>query len=177
MEQFTYSHNYIIKVLPADEITYEKDMCRYEIINVSDPTKKRIAYLVDGRYVCSCDIYFRHGIICRHIFSLSNVNQEKDLQRFVINSRWQPPLLNNNELQAQIDGYNFNPNKVAKLLQDELKVDSNSDKGENDKEEEKDIGDIKFPLKKTGKGAPKKEKRARSILERKPAKKSNFQHE
>ena len=34
----------------------------------------------------------------------------------------------------------------------------------------KDIGDTKFSLKKTGKGAPRKEKRARSILERKPAK-------
>ena len=42
LEQFTYSHNYIIKLLPADEITYEKDMCRYEIINVSEPTKKEL---------------------------------------------------------------------------------------------------------------------------------------
>ena len=37
-----YSHNYIIKLLPADEITYEKEMCRHEIINVSEPTKKEL---------------------------------------------------------------------------------------------------------------------------------------
>ena len=59
---------------------------------------------------------------------------------------------------------------MAKLLEDQLKVDSKSDKVENDKEEDKAIGDTKFSLKKH-KGVPKNEKRARSILERKPAKK------
>ena len=39
---------------------------------------------------------------------------------------------------------------MAKLREDELKVASKSDEVENNKEEEKDIGDTKFSLKKTG---------------------------
>ena len=89
-----------------------------------------------------------------HICTCS-VNQDKDLQIFVINSRWQLPLLNNEELQAPIASFNRDLSKVAKILEDELKVDSKSDKVENDKEEEKDVGDTKFSLKKTGKGALK----------------------
>ena len=47
---------------------------------------------------------------------------------------------------------------MAKLLEDELIVDSKSDKVENDKAEEKDFGDTKFSLKKQVKGLLRKKK-------------------
>ena len=32
-------------------------------------------------------VYYTYGLICMHIFALANANQEKDLEKFVINNR------------------------------------------------------------------------------------------
>ena len=55
---------------------------------------------------------------------------------------------------------------MAKLLEDELKVESKSDKVENDQEKEKDIGDTKFSLKKKVKGLLRKKKSKKYFKEK-----------
>ena len=103
-------------------------------------------------YSCTCDTYFRHGVICRHIFALSNLNQDKNLDKFLINNRWKAPILENLDNKMDIDHYTFAIQEIVKDLYNE--------KAENNPES------ISFQVNKKSKGAPKKEKRLKSITEK-----------
>ena len=89
------------------------------------------------------------------IFAFANANQEKDLEKFLINIRWKPPILNNQELISQIDNFNFDSDKITQALpgyQENLE-------GIKDGNQE----NATFKIKDKGKGAPKKEKRMKSF--------------
>ena len=50
-----------------------------------------------------------------HIFIIATINQEKTLNRFVINARWQPTL-ENQEIQQKIDEFNFDYTEMTQAL-------------------------------------------------------------
>ena len=83
----------------------------YDVVNIFVSTKQREAILNHQKYFYSCDTYYTYGLIYRHIFALANANQEKDLEKIVINIRWKPPILDNQELIYQIDNFNFDSDK------------------------------------------------------------------
>ena len=90
---------------------------------------------------------------------------------FQVNKRWQPPILHDEELQNQIDKFNFDYKEITKAIAGK-KTDP-----EESKEREEEEKEITFSTKKRGRGAPKKEARAKSVPEKKrnKPKKSIFQ--
>jgi len=169
--EFTLSHNYFIKVSKTEgnNITYEA-----KSIQAKDENKYREVTLIQGKYACPCDTFIRDGIICRHIFAISNVNQDKTLEKFTIHNRWLPPQINSDGFDLQVDNYSFNSNLVSKYLEKNIQPiekTKNLKKGANDDEDK-----ISFQSNSKVKGAPRKEKRAKSVVEKKPTKnsKSNY---
>ena len=51
-----------------------------------------------------------------YIFASANTNQNRELQKIIINLRWTPSILNDQVLQAQIDSFNFNSYKITHAL-------------------------------------------------------------
>jgi len=166
--EFTLSHNYFIKVLKVEEniVTYE-----VKSIQSKDENKYREVTLLEGKYVCSCDTFIRDGIICRHIFAISNVNQDKTLEKLTIHNRWLPPQINSNGFNLQIDNYNFNTNLVSKYLEKNFQP---IEKDKKLKEKDDDDGEdkISFQVNSKVKGAPRKEKRIKNAIEKKKTKNS-----
>jgi len=163
--EFTLAHNYFVKVLETKQniIIYEA-----KSILAKDVTKSREIINKNGKYSCCCDTFIREGLVCRHIFALANVNQDKTLGKFDINKRWLPPLMNSNEFNLKIDNYSFDSNLVSKYLNKNI---CPIEKKEVLKEEEKE-NSFKAVVK--GKGAPRKEKRMKSAIEKRKRTKSNF---
>ena len=165
LEQFTLSHNYTIKFLrqTPNKITYEA-----KSTNAKSHNKFREVSVLNKEYDCNCETFTRDGFICRHIFSLSIVNQDKNLDKFNINSRWLVPKIlenvisNKSSLNFSKDNFDFNTNLIKHYLKEEENIDENEQK-------KKTV----FIEKKREKGAPKKEKRILGNLE-KPNNKSKL---
>jgi len=116
----------------------------------------------DGKYICSCDTFIRDGIVCRHIFALSNIHQEKTLVKFIIHKRWHSPLADSNEFNFKIDNYSFDSKQFSQYLdQNIIPIE---------KEEQKEEKGNVFKVVKQTKGAPKKDKRLKSANEKKTGK-------
>ena len=78
------------------------NLVKYECNSIQNPNRKRLVYILEGKYVCSCNSYFKNGLICRHIFALSNLRQDKDLTYILINKRWQQPVITDNTMQIDV---------------------------------------------------------------------------
>jgi len=131
----------------------------------------RKAFVEYEKYVCSCGSYKRNGLICRHVFAIANVNQDKSLAKFVINQRWETPLFDNN-LFIECESFAFNMKEMLHFLGD----NNNDHAAQNDEKIEDPKTKIvkpTFRAKKIGKGAPKKEKRPKSVVEKVPKKAQN----
>ena len=129
-----YICNYVIK--PAQVIG---ENIIYNVTSISinqQPGKTRQAFLLENKYVCSCDSYFRYGLICRHIFDIANSNQDKNLDKFLINKRWQPPHIEDEELQNQIDKFSFDYQEITQAITGQ---NTNSEESKEKNEEEKEI--------------------------------------
>jgi len=72
--------------------------------------------IVEDKYACSCDTYYRGGLICRHIFASAIVKQKKTLEKFFINITWQPPVTVDSAFQMQMDNFTFNTKDIAAYL-------------------------------------------------------------
>jgi len=155
--EFTLAHNYFVKVLETKQniIIYEA-----KSILAKDVTKSWDVMNKNGKYNCSCDVFIREGLVCRHVLALANVNQDKTLGKFDINKRWQPPLMNSNEFNLKIDNYSFDSNLVSKYLNKNI---CPIEKKEVPKEEERE-NSFKAVVK--GKGTPRKKKRMKSPNEK-----------
>jgi len=93
-EQFTLSHNYTVKIGQKQGQYIDNDnIILYELYSENNKNQVRKAFVEYEKYVCSCGSYKRNGLICRHVFAIANVNQDKSLAKFVINQRWETPLL------------------------------------------------------------------------------------
>ena len=146
------------------------NLVKYECNSIQNPNRKRLVYILEGKYVCSCNSYFKNGLICRHIFALSNLRQDKDLTYILINKRWQQPVITDNTMQIDVDNYAFDPKRLAKFISKSLnnKEDVIEEVEAIIPEEEKlnmieGDKEITFPTNDKSRGRPKKEKRPKSI--------------
>jgi len=169
LEQFGLSHDYTTKLFRSnDNIIY------YHAKNIYSkfPNKYREVRLEAGKYECSCRTYCCFGFVCRHIFALANMFQDKNLSKIKIHERWQIPLEKEFQIQFKIDNYNFNVKEISETLNEKVKTIHKS-------KDEKKL--VTFTNVKRGKGAPRKVKRAKSAIEvvsqhksPKKSRKSNF---
>ena len=115
-----------------DKITYEA-----KSTNAKSANKFREVSVLNKEYDCNCETFTRDGFICRHIFSLSIVYQDKNLDKFNINSRWLVPkvlqnvISNNNSINFSKDNFDFNTNLIKDYLKEEEKIDENEQKKKN----------------------------------------------
>ena len=178
-EQFALSHNYLVKASqPFGNVN-----C-YEVVSTEakNMARKRIIKVEANKYACNCETFIRHGIIFRHMFALSIVNQDKNLDRFNLNSRWLRP----NPINAspsENEEYSFNHNLVEKLKGEESKMEIEENK-EMEVEEKKEIEEeskeggnkkkkVVFAKNTKKRGAPPKPKRSKSCTEIKSKKPKN----
>ena len=92
-DQFVLSHNYLCKhQRNQNQIVYYK----VQSILSKDPNKSREVKIQENSYICNCPTFIRNGLICRHIFSLMMMFQDKTLDKVKINQRWKVPNSNNN---------------------------------------------------------------------------------
>ena len=157
LEQFNLSHNYVCK-----HIKTETNATYFEVRNANFPDKSREIKYSSNHYACQCPTYYRNGLICRHIFALAVMFQDKDSKKFIIHKRWKQP-----ETQIPFEEqFNFHSNLISQNMEGiTLKTELNS---END-----ELKAINFGVVKRGKGAPKKEKRIKSATEKKKVSKKN----
>lgn len=89
-EQHTLSYRYLIHAndLSLSNFDNLQPSFRVKSIDAKDPEHFRLVKLVENKYMCECETFIQCGIICRHIFYLSNMRQEKDLSNIRINPRW-----------------------------------------------------------------------------------------
>ena len=57
-------------------------------IDAKDKNHFRTVILRNEKYECDCLTYIQNGIICRHVFYVSCLRQEKDLVNVQIHPRW-----------------------------------------------------------------------------------------
>jgi len=89
--------------------------------------------------MCECETYIQCGIICRHIFYVSHMRQEKDLSCIKINFRW----LIKDEIETK---------SIKELFEEFLENEkSKSEKLSKDFEEEKDQTNLEDGKKDDGK--------------------------
>ena len=154
-DQFILSHNYLC------QYQNNKNGNNYYLvrnIQSKDLNKNREVKIQENHYICHCPTFNRHGLICRHIFSLVMMLQDKTLRKIRINKRWKAPSSNNNLLTS--DHFDFENKGVEKTQ-------------ENTENKTK----ITFMNIKRNKGAPKKEKRSKSVVEKKKAEKKKIKKE
>jgi len=166
-EQFILSHNYYCKFSKLEDniTTYEARHAQAQ-----DPNRFQQVRLVGEKCDCVCDTFYRYGLICRHIFALAVMFQDKTTEKLNIHQRWFQPSQSENANDKQVamnnESYDFNTKTILECIEN---TESKTD--EKDQHEEKKI--VTFAIKERGKGAPKKEKRLKGVLEIK-SKKENF---
>ncbi len=87
--EYVQSKYYTICLL-HNEPSFEIDSTRtriYEVKRDSDSSVVRIVILGETKLSCDCNLYFVEGIICRHVFCVATVTQQKDLSNY-IHPRW-----------------------------------------------------------------------------------------
>jgi len=159
-EQFSLSHNYFCKLKLTNSIT---SIYEAKNIQAKDAGKFREVMLNSGKYSCECKTYNLYGVICRHIFALSIMLQDKDLIKFTIHKRWQMPLSSDHYFQLQIDNFDFDTALISAFLKQNI-VQLASENQEEQKENDKKL--ITFQKTIKVRGAPKKEKRIKSAVEK-----------
>ena len=155
IEQFNLSHNYVCK---HDLNKFNTTFFKVASTLAKDKEKFREVRIFSNKYHCECATYYRHGLICRHIFALAIMFQEKNCDKLIIHKRWISPY---DEKEGSTEDYTFEAEKVSQYLKESnLKEEEKSD--ENETKRKKNFQKVQ-----KGKGAPKKKKRAKSILENK----------
>ena len=154
------SHNYFYKLKLTNSIT---SIYEAKNIQAKDAGKFREVMLNSGKYSCECKTYNLYGVICRHIFALSIMLQDKDLIKFTIHKRWQMPLSSDHYFQLQIDNFDFDTVLISAFLKQNI-VQLASENQEEQKENDKKL--ITFQKTIKVRGAPKKEKRIKSAVEK-----------
>jgi len=155
LEQFKLCHNYVCKHSKTES---KETLFKISCLKSANPDKYREVILSSDKYHCNCSTYHRHGLICRHIFSLAIMFQDKNCEKFLIHKRWN---LQNFKDQIENQNFIFNTDGISKYLK------------ETDPEREPDVMEknqgnpTNFQTIKRGRGAPKKDKRAKSALEKK----------
>ena len=98
--QFTLSHYYLCKLKKSDLET-----SIFEIKNSKTENTKRWREVMisANKYSCVCPTYCRHGIICRHIFALAVMFQDKTSEKLILHPRWIKPSI----APTEIENYNF----------------------------------------------------------------------
>jgi len=94
------------------------------------------------------------------VFALAPHLQFKTLDNFTINKRRQTPFLEDSEYKLNIDNYDFNTGKISKYLAENINLSKRN--GDHAIKEEP----VTFRKNEKSRGAPKKEERLRSALER-----------
>ena len=156
--QFTLSHNYNCKLKRS---SFEDTSFEIRSMQAKDINKFRQVKLSLDKYTCECPSYYRHGLICRHIFAVAIMSQDKTCDKFLIHKRWQPPM-NDINFQTTNDDSNFNTDKIKAYLNEKETQGINT----QDLSEDKNINDVVFRTQTKSKGAPKKEKRLKNAIEK-----------
>jgi len=160
--QLALSHNYFCKYLKT-----VNDVAYYDIKNIQaiDTNKSREVRIVNGRYQCECSTYQHHGLVCRHVFALAIMFQQKTLENIELHKRWETPLIQ----ELANERSEFESIKILDYLKSHDKKENNNENQEEEKdsinENQKDKPN--FVTGKKTRGAPKKEKRLKSCLEKK----------
>ena len=159
--QLALSHNYYCKF----EKTL-KGISYYEVKNIQINTQKsRQVKIIQGKYECECSTYVNHGLICRHVFSLAIMFQDKTLENIRIHKRWEIPFCSG--FQLQNENYEFETQQISNYLkifnknEESLKSEEKKEESKTQEQEKKN-----FVTKIKGKGAPKKEERKKSYVEK-----------
>ena len=85
---------------------------------IQNLNKKRLVYLSEEKYVYSCNSYFKNGLICRHIFALSNLRQDKT--KILHRQSSTKDGNHDNSMQIDVDNYAFDPKRLAKFSSNSL---------------------------------------------------------
>jgi len=187
LEQISISHNYNIR-FAQENSTEEVPVYEAKSILAKDETHFRTIRVDQGKYICDCESYWRNGLICRHIFALTIINQDKELEKIHIHMRWRCPGLidlsydlkeNNMAFETpKVSEYLRKYGKVSKANQKQNKEDQKENneeakEGDNEKAEEENQG-RRVKVNTKARGAPKKTQRAKSCTEKSTRKSKIF---
>ena len=90
LEQNTLSYRYLISPNELNPPNRETQDVFFKVksMDSKDENHFRLVKFINGNYSCECEIFLQCGIICRHIFYVSHMHQEKDLSNLQIHPRW-----------------------------------------------------------------------------------------
>jgi len=144
-EQHILSYRYLIDPNDLSLSNFENSQPSFRVksIDSKDQEHFRMVRLIENKYMCECETYIQCGIICRHIFYVSHMRQEKDLSCIKINFRW----LIKDEIETK---------SIKELFEEFLENEkSKSEKLSKDFEEEKDQTNLEDGKKDDGKNDEK----------------------
>jgi len=89
-EQFLLCSRYIVDTADLIHSNFHDEIPKFKVksIDSKDENTFRLVSLKNNKYQCECPTFVQWGIICRHIFYVSFMRQEKDLSSLSIHSHW-----------------------------------------------------------------------------------------
>jgi len=89
-EQNILSYRYLINPNELNIANTDNQTICFKVKSMDSKNENhsRSVKVENGKYICECRTFVNCGIICRHIFYVSHMHQEKDLSKIQINPRW-----------------------------------------------------------------------------------------
>jgi len=134
-EQQQLSSRYFVDPADMEVRNLEKKVPVFNVKSIDAPTKFRQVFSYENKYECNCETFVRCGVICRHVFYVVCMKQEKQLKSSQINQRW----LQNGELKSQ---------SLKALFSEIFKEENNIKLNIQEEEEKIEIMDVNNIIKK-----------------------------
>lgn len=111
LEQFAFSANYTLRLI-ENNFSSNNSVYQAQSIKAKNEQTYRKVTMENDKYFCDCESYIRYGLICRHVFALASINQDKNLGRMNIHKRWLAP----SPIFKNLDYFSFETPKVLDYL-------------------------------------------------------------
>jgi len=126
IEQFSLCSRYLVDTTNLFNFNQDEfPKFKVKSIDSKDENSFRTVTLENNNYLCECPTFIQHGVICRHIFYVSFMRQEKDLGSLKIHPHW---LLKKEETQILLSNEALFEDLIQeKNIQENINKDSTSE--------------------------------------------------
>ena len=113
-EQYSLSKKYSNKPFPGQngqeiyEVKYDPKKAKtialvpVPVAEAEAKTYRTHQVTSGSKLACSCDFYFRTGLVCRHILHICAIKNEKTMEKLLIADRWRRSLLINTDTHFKV---------------------------------------------------------------------------
>jgi len=90
LEQYLLCSRYFVEPNNFNISNLQQEIPSFLVKSVDSiqKNKYRTVRIINGKYNCECETFVQKGVLCRHIFYVSALRQEKDLTFISLHPRW-----------------------------------------------------------------------------------------